>query len=142
MWKQLFQATWKTHKSRYSSIISNIGRHRNLVDSQASIAQIEAFQESRKVDDARFYAEIEAEDMNRFREVYKWLKPANVETDQYQYLKLRADYPGTGRWLLDNQNFKDWFSPQFPTIPPLLWLNGMPGAGKNTIPVYFMNQRC
>ncbi|KAF2178004.1 putative zinc finger protein [Zopfia rhizophila CBS 207.26] len=133
LWKQLFDATWKTYKSRFSGIISNMARHRNLIESQASLSQIEAFQESRRIEDDRFDAQMRNENLGRSRAVYGWLKAANVDTDQYHFSKIRADYPGTGKWLLDNSTFKDWFNHQFPMIPPLLWLNGIPGAGKTIL---------
>lgn len=60
----------------------------------------------------------------------RWLNPAPVENQQFENAKIRADYPGTGQWLLNNKTFIDWFSPLYPTIPPLLWLNGKPGAGR------------
>src|SRR6266480_7825722 len=99
-----------------------MARHRSLIESQASISQIEDFQESRRIEDDRFETEMKNEDLRRSRAVYNWLRATNVDTDQYRFSKIRADYPGTGRWLLDNTSFKEWFDLQFPTIPPLLWL--------------------
>ena len=107
-----------------------MARHRSLIESQASLSQIEDFQESRKIEDDRFAAAMENEDLRQSKAVYDWLRAASVDSDQYHYTKIRADYPGSGRWILDNASFKEWFDPQFPTIPPLLWLNGIPGAGK------------
>jgi hypothetical protein len=96
-----------------------MARHRGLIESQASLSQIEDFQEVRRFDDLR-----------QSQSVYSWLRPSNVMNDQYHHIKLRASYPGTGRWLLQNHTFKEWFDPQYPTIPPLLWLTGIPGGGK------------
>lgn len=106
-----------------------MGRHQQLIESQASIAQIEEFREARKTDEERYEKDVRNEDLRRKQIVNHWLRAADVETDQYEHCKVRADYPGTGRWLLSNSLFKQWFDPRFPVIPPLLWLCGIPGAG-------------
>ncbi|KAF2492653.1 hypothetical protein BU16DRAFT_551492 [Lophium mytilinum] len=133
LWKQMFDATWKTYKSRFSGIISNMSRHRSLIERQATLSQIEDFQESRRIENDRFEAEIKNEELRRSHSVYNWLNATSIDTDQYHLSKIRADYPGTGRWLLANPTFHDWFNPQFGAIPPLLWLNGIPGAGKSIL---------
>lgn len=134
-WQLLFDETWKICKSRFSNISSNISRRRSLIESQANPSQIEDVhkdvQHSRQIEDSRF----EAEDLSRLRIVYRWLQGtnSNVEIDQHDFSKIREEYPGTGRWLLDNTTFGEWFNPQFPTIPPLIWISGKPGAGKTIL---------
>lgn len=63
--------------------------------------------------------------------VCHWLSAIDPAADQDRFSRIRADYAhaGTGRWLLDNQTFKEWFDPRFATIPPLVRLTGLPGAG-------------
>ncbi|KAK4867343.1 hypothetical protein LT330_000853 [Penicillium expansum] len=133
LWKQLWHATWKTQQSRFSNVISGMARHRALIESQASLSQIADSQESRRLVDDRHNAEVQYQSLRRSRTVFNWLRAPDVEGHQYNLTKTRADYPGTGRWLLDNQAFKDWFDPNYPSIPPLLWLNGIPGAGKTVL---------
>jgi hypothetical protein len=128
-WRQLFKDTWKTLKFRFSSIVSDIGRHRSLVESEASSSQIEEFHESQRTEDRRFETGMKDEDLRRSEAVYDWLRATNIDTDHYRFSETRKGNPGTGRWLLENPTFKKWFDPQFPAIPPLLWLNGIPGAG-------------
>lgn len=69
------------------------------------------------------------EEMAQTVVVSQWLKSPHTDLDQYNFTKVRADYPDSGTWLLDNQSFKEWFDPSFPKIPPLLWINGIPGSG-------------
>lgn len=128
-WMQLFKDTWKTPKLRFSSIVSEIGRHRSLVESEASPSQIEDFHGSRRTEDHRFKSEMKDEDLRRSQAVYNWLRATNIETDQFHFSEIRKENPDAGRWLLENRSFKKWFDPRFPAIPPLLWLNGIPGAG-------------
>ncbi|KAI1736472.1 putative zinc finger protein [Xylaria scruposa] len=132
-WQQVFRESWDTCKSRFSSIISNIARYGSLIESQASPTQIAELQKSildcREIEDNQ----IDEQDLQRIRDTHSWLRAANVEIDQDNHAKTRAQYPGTGRWLLESTFFKEWFDPRFPTIPPLLWLNGIPGAGKTIL---------
>ena len=130
MWKQLFQATWKTHKTRFDDLISGIRRHGDLIVNQANLSSIKASLEERKVSDRRFKEIADAESGRKLRELQGWLRAPNVANDQHEFSRLRSEYPGTGRWLLDNQKFKDWFAPLCQSIPPVLWLNGIPGAGE------------
>lgn len=133
LWKQLWHATWKTQQSRFSSIISGMARHRALIESQAGLSEIADSQESRRLVDDRHNAEVQYESLRRSRTVFNWLRAPDVDGNQYNLTQMRANNPGTGRWLLDNQAFKDWFDPNYPKIPPLLWLNGIPGAGKTVL---------
>jgi hypothetical protein len=75
---------------------------------------------------------MEVEDLKRRQTVYTWLKPIDMDSEQYHLNKIRGRRPpGTmpGRWLLDHMTFKEWFDPQFTMLPTLLWLYGAPGAG-------------
>ncbi|KAI2626752.1 hypothetical protein GGR54DRAFT_483461 [Hypoxylon sp. NC1633] len=133
MWKQLWQATWKTHKSRFQPLIDDIRGHGNLVQAQATASQIEQYQKETAAQALQIQSITDTQEMQRLRELISWLGAPNVENDQYHYSKVRDECPGTGRWLLDIQVFKEWIDPRFPTIPPLLWMTGMPGAGKTIL---------
>ncbi|KAJ5608405.1 hypothetical protein N7537_005024 [Penicillium hordei] len=133
LWKQLWHATWKTQQSRFSNIISGMARYRALIESQAGLVQIADSQESHRLVDDWHNAEVQYESLRRSRTVFNWLRAPDVDGNQYNLTQTRANNPGTGSWLLDNQAFKDWFDPNYPKIPPLLWLNGIPGAGKTVL---------
>ncbi|KAL7933255.1 hypothetical protein V8C35DRAFT_305329 [Trichoderma chlorosporum] len=132
-WQSVFDETWKTCKHRFSSNISTIYRLRSLIESQANSSRIEELhnelENSRKTEDSGF----EDEDLRRLQSVHSWLDATNVDTDQHDFSKIRAEYPGTGRWLLDSTTFIEWFHPQCLIIPPLLWISGKPGAGKTIL---------
>jgi hypothetical protein len=129
LWRQVFGATWKNYRSKFAGIIRNLPRHQQLIESQANLIQIEESQQERRLEEMRFEASMEIEELQRLHAVSNWLKPTDVEADQTRFRKIRTAYPTTGRWLLKDQRFIDWFNPQYPAIPPLLWLNGRPGAG-------------
>ena len=81
-------------------------------------------------------SDIDEEDLRREQTVYTWLKPVDMENEQYHFKHIRkrcSPGPTPGRWLLEHMTFKEWFDPQFTTLPTLLWLHGHPGAGKCTL---------
>ncbi|KAI1772544.1 hypothetical protein F4818DRAFT_426298 [Hypoxylon cercidicola] len=133
MLKQLFQATWKTYKTRFQPLIDNIRGHGVLVQNQATLSQIEDYRKSTQAQNYQLQSILDEQENRRLREVLVWLSAPNVSNDQSYYSKIREEYPGTGRWLLDVPAFKEWFDPRCPTIPPLLWMTGMPGAGKTIL---------
>ncbi|KAK8130903.1 hypothetical protein PG984_007341 [Apiospora sp. TS-2023a] len=133
MWRQLFHATWDTYKSRFLPLIENIRGHGHLIQTQAALSQIEEFRRDQDHRNAQFNKIKESHEAQRLADLKSWLNPPNVENDQYDLVKLWKKYPGSGRWLLGKQSLKEWFDPLFPTIPPLLWMNGMPGAGKTVL---------
>jgi hypothetical protein len=92
-----------------------------------NIQEFQAFRNSCSSDEETFRVDLEKEDLRRRQAVHSWLKAVNMENDHYHFRKLQ--HPNTGRWLLENSSFIDWFSPEAPSLPTLLWLNGKPGAG-------------
>lgn len=128
MWKQLFQATWKNFRTRFSGIIDNFRRHKILIESQASIVQFEQFERARAVAEEEFKTIRVNEDKRRQIVVRDWLGSASTEADQEYYASIRAPYPETGRWLLEKKQVQTWLDPNSSSIP-YLWLTGIPGAG-------------
>lgn len=126
VWKKFFDCTWKTYKTRFSGLIENMYQHRTLIERQANMSEIEESRKAREESNTQLTAILEGQEQTRRDAVRNWLRPASFESDQNYYSGIRAEYPNTGKWLLDHENFKLWFDPRFPSIPPLLWLNGFP----------------
>jgi hypothetical protein len=55
-----------------------------------------------------------------------------MKVDQERYAEIRRDYPETGKWLLRNESVNFWLAPDSSAVSRI-WLNGIPGAGKNTL---------
>ncbi|KAF5628959.1 zinc finger C2H2-type integrase DNA-binding protein [Fusarium sp. NRRL 52700] len=133
LWERLFDVNWKTIKGGLLSIISNIVRHRDAIQNQANQSQMTASEET--YTEPVFESDPFGEENYRPQRlaVCHWLRSIDPAADQDLFSKVRAEYPGTGRWLLDNEDFKGWFNPLYARIPPLLWLTGLPGAGKTIL---------
>jgi hypothetical protein len=102
----------------------------DLVIHRGTVLQFNDFQNSCAMEDEKTSSEMDMEDLKRRQAIYTWLKAIDMENEQYHFANIRSQYPDTGRWLLEHMTFKEWFDPQFTTLPTLLWLHGKPGAGK------------
>ncbi|CVK85016.1 uncharacterized protein FMAN_01938 [Fusarium mangiferae] len=133
VWERLFDINWKTIKGALLSIVSEIVRHRDAIENQASQSQTTEFEETHT--EPIYQPDPFKEETFRPQRlaVCHWLRPIDPAADQDLFSKIRAEYPGTGRWLLDNETFKGWIDLQYARIPPLLWLTGLPGAGKTIL---------
>jgi hypothetical protein len=104
-------------------------QHRHLIESQASLVEFVEVQKVREIAEIEFQNARNADIDRRRSKVLQWLSPASSQIIQEGCEKARAEYPGTGQWLFSNERFSKWFHPDF-CQSPLLWLSGIPGAGK------------
>jgi hypothetical protein len=100
-----------------------------LVESQATLIQFDQFEQARITQEKEFQIMRQNEEKRQTIAVRDWLSAANTEADQENYGEIRAQYPGTGYWLLQRRHVQAWLDPNSPSTP-LLWLNGIPGAGE------------
>ncbi|KAJ7067256.1 ankyrin repeat-containing domain protein [Mycena amicta] len=72
-------------------------------------------------------------DENKRKQLKKWLQPANVALSD----RDAADkcHPGTGLWLLQSTEFKDWIY----ASNSFLWLEGISGSGKTILSSTIIN---
>ncbi|KAK7397580.1 hypothetical protein QQX98_013055 [Neonectria punicea] len=131
-WKQLFQATWKGFAFKLEELKDNMRRHGRLVESQASIVQFDETQKQRRLAEISFQGLQNVYFRQRLHDVKQWLSPYNSKLQHDMCAKAKAECPGSGAWLLGDNRFKAWFDPIYCTTP-LLWLNGIPGAGKTVL---------
>ncbi|KAI0539486.1 ankyrin repeat-containing domain protein [Xylaria digitata] len=74
---------------------------------------------SRKTDD-RYLKE-------KREKLLRWFKTSDPE--QNHLTSRESHEPGTGQWIFENENFKRWVN----HTGGLLWLHGIPGAGKTVL---------
>lgn len=100
--------------------------HRSIIIGNTTLAEYRSNRKNRQKS-----MEERSDEMNEqhFRELRTWLQGADFE-DDHDILR-RAQIQGTGRWLFDNTQFKKWFDPM--SKHTLLWMNGLPGAGKSVL---------
>jgi hypothetical protein len=129
-WQMLFETLWKDFNGRFSSIIESLTRHSDLVDKEATSIDIA---EARVW---RMRAQEELEDRERDKGLLQlnrsinWLRTEDSlqlpDDDLYRFSETRLK--GTCKWILRDKIIVDWRKDD--EHNPLVWLNGMPGAGK------------
>jgi hypothetical protein len=126
--------------SKIDHLRASIGQQRSFIESHVVLSQsknlsslhLDTLTEFTKLQDLRISARAEfqrarkAEQDRRRDRIQQWLHAVDSYARHQDAAKLR--YAGTGEWLLADDRFKQWLSLDH-CADPLLWLNGMPGAG-------------
>ena len=127
-WKQLFRSLWKDFRTRFQSILDNLRRHKDLIESQASLAQYQSSRLARQQAETEIQKIEEAVVKQQLVSVRDWLCSAKFKNDQEYYVSVRAHHIDFGSWLHCNPRMRVWMDPSSSSVP-LLWLHGIPGAG-------------
>jgi hypothetical protein len=128
-WKQLFTATWKDFQASFKPILGDILRHRELIESTASLERLQEARDARLQSQTKFAAIELGQNHTKMLDVIQWLSATDSDTDQEVFTSTRHDIPDTGRWILNETKVKSWLDPNQSSVP-IIWLNGKPGAGK------------
>jgi hypothetical protein len=70
---------------------------------------------------------------DRARDILQWISAADYGTQQSDFFQRQQD--GTGQWLLDSAEYKNWCS----NDGAMLYCHGMPGAGKTIMTSIVVN---
>ena len=135
VWRQLFQANWKGFSSDITMLKENLRRHKQLIESRASLIEFENVKHLRLLADASFRDLKEAESKRRKASLFQWLSCPGVEAAHERHIEVRAGNPQSCRWILREDLFQRWFDRLYCSTP-LLWINGKPGAGSQTSNIY------
>ncbi|CAN9189995.1 unnamed protein product [Alternaria alternata] len=113
-----------------------------LFGSRAALEQFDTLVATSSLEEAKFNAAIDSENLGRRHAVYAWMKPTNMENDQEYLRRIRLAYPGTCCWLLNDMTFREWFEYEenISTASNLLWLNGKPGSGKTVLASFVVEE--
>ncbi|ORY19419.1 hypothetical protein BCR34DRAFT_128195 [Clohesyomyces aquaticus] len=138
-WKQLFQATWRTFRTDFNAIISNLQSHRRLLDSQAifigvsqTMKSMTELYEIRRMLEEECTKRQEEEAKSRHLAVINWLCAADSVSDHEEAISVQENNADSGIWFFEQETIRDWID-QSPSAEPVLWINGRPGAGKTIL---------
>ncbi|KAK5056111.1 hypothetical protein LTR84_012664 [Exophiala bonariae] len=128
--RQLYHATWRTLGKNIEEITTSLQRHKSIIETQATLVEYEQFQAFRAQTKAEF-AELQISERDRrYARVQDWLSP--IDSRARDEAASRERFLDTGLWLLQDDRFRHWFLAD-QCMDPLLWLCGMPGAGKTIL---------
>jgi hypothetical protein len=131
-WKKLFTATWKDFQESFKPILNDLVRHRELIESTASLERIQESRDAQLHFQASFAALEQEQVHTRTLAVISWLSAADSDADQTTFSAARHDIPNTGRWILDAPSIQAWLNPNNASTP-IVWVNGKPGVGESGI---------
>ncbi|KAF8454287.1 hypothetical protein BDZ91DRAFT_842142, partial [Kalaharituber pfeilii] len=131
-WNIIFRAAWKDLTNRLKQIREKLSWHKELIESQASIAEFKEAKQARELERRAFEREEDENRRRRMVEITNWLAAADSREDQDNFEALRHAYPGTGSWVLKDERIKRWLDASNITDTEL-WLFGKPGAGKTVL---------
>ncbi|KAF3808322.1 hypothetical protein GCG54_00006943 [Colletotrichum gloeosporioides] len=137
-WKNAFNATWNTFKTQFDPIMQSLKKRRELLDSvkvSASLDQIHVMRrEMRDVyQEQTRAADKSARENHRSRMalIKEKIGAPDYDLDQ-QAASQRREEVDSGKWVFGEPEYVSWSS----TISldhSVLYLNGIPGAGKSTL---------
>ena len=136
-WKKVGKAfTWPFEKEETLGILGNIERQKllfTLARQNDHIALTEAIKSEtgflhKKTDEiGEGVARLELSDKQH--KIRLWLSGADPSLNYNQALRKRHE--GTGKWLIEDDIFRDW--KQDPGSDSIIWLYGIPGCGKTIL---------
>ncbi|KAI0105552.1 WD40 repeat-like protein [Nemania sp. FL0031] len=137
-WEVMFKSVWKTFNSKFGPILQSLKNRRNLLDSEKISAGLYELHDLRK-NYAKLYDEWiqrneeEAKDKHRARvtRIRDDLGPPDYGEDQEIAMDGRHD-DNSGKWIIADSIFEKW-SNNDRARNDVLYVNGIPGAGKTTL---------
>jgi hypothetical protein len=125
----------------FDDVFRNIERSKQLLLTSADIAHFQEAQEARlKFQDYTREQRDRAGIERKFR-VRSWLKPHLHITQHHDLCKVRQQYPKTTKWIFQELAWKDWLRRSRDTTR-VLWLSGIPGAGKRGVGIACRQDVC
>src|SRR5213078_3809079 len=110
----------------FKPILSDLLRHRELIESAANLEQIQELRDARLQSQASFAALEQEQNRTKTLAVINWLSAADAYIDQDAFAATRHNIPNTGRWILEEPKIKDWLDSS-QSLLTTVWLNGKPG---------------
>jgi len=127
-WTYIFESIWPRHKARIDLIGKNIEQHSLLMSNEIQLEHVRESYKARTEALEEWERAREFQERQDFNNVEVYLSAYRYEPELHRLLNVVTR--GTGSWLSRNKDFTRWLDASDDS-KPLLWLQGIPGAGKN-----------
>ncbi|KAH6876383.1 hypothetical protein B0T10DRAFT_198406 [Thelonectria olida] len=128
--KIVFEMLWPSRREKIKIVAKHIDHHRMLMRNEVRLEEIREANEAREQALKHFALTEENAIIQEYSNLRAHVSPKDYDADLYRF---HGDvYDGTGKWLFRDQSFKDW-TDLTKTSPRILWLKGIPGAGKTLL---------
>lgn len=126
--RQIFQETWPKYKTKFGPIIDNLKQHKQLVEGRITFTQLEMAIGNGQKALEDLDTQRRSNENIQHRAVRCWLNSADVQVDQESASSVLFTNDKAGKWLIQHHLFQAW--QDFNNKDSLLWLTGIPGAGR------------
>lgn len=123
-WRVFLHSTWADFEKRFGVYRTKLEESSRLVMHSGQALQLgKVLQISEEQDRLR-----EQEVVQQRKDFLHWLDALDFERKHKELFRKRCT--GTGTWLLDRPEFRNWYQD---ASSPMLWCYGVPGAGKSVL---------
>ncbi|KAL2130332.1 hypothetical protein VTI74DRAFT_6583 [Chaetomium olivicolor] len=123
----VFESVWPRQRVRIDAVVSLIERHTTWMRSEVTTQRIREEREFRTTSLAHFNKEQDFQELQKFQTLKTRVSP-QIYDDRLDWLLNRSCKTSAG-WLVSDPSFLEWLDMSKPATR-LLWLRGIPGAGK------------
>ena len=131
-WRQVFGSIWKNFNTRFQHILEDLRRHKQLIESQATALHFRQYNADRQLIIENLQHLEDAESDRRYLGLLQWLMPVGIRSDHEAITEVWREFPRSGEWIFRNPKYSTWRTDDVPRSP-ILWLRGIPGAGKTVL---------
>ena len=122
-----FESLWPRHGDKISLVQSNIERHKLLLNSEVTVASISDAYAAHSLALKEYEINQEHREQQQFESLKTSLSP-RLYDDELERISERS-CRNTNQWVYQEDVICKWCSCNGDNVP-ILWLNGIPGAGK------------
>lgn len=131
-WKLASKLTCHTFGDLFDDVLRKLGRSKELLFHMASVVGFQEAQESRLLCTKEFEVQAKRDCKHRSLTVMEWLSPELCDLQHEEIQEKRLGFPNTTQWIYKTTAMLNWLR-RDSTTNPILWLIGIPGAGKEPI---------
>ena len=100
---------WKDFETKFGGILKRLARHKDLVESRASVSQYRVYRED--ITEMKFKLDeiVSEQTTKKLTAVKEWLAVGSIQDEDHtKFTEIRKTYQGTTRWITKNDQIKDW----------------------------------
>ncbi|KAH6964634.1 hypothetical protein DER45DRAFT_610955 [Fusarium avenaceum] len=128
--KVVFEMFWPSHRDRIQVVVKHMASHRDLIKKEVRMEEIRRADELRNRELLHFVQTEENNVAQEYASHRAQISPKNYDRDLYRFSESVCN--GTGKWLFRDLSFQNWLANK-ERAKPILWLRGIPGAGKTLL---------
>jgi hypothetical protein len=133
VWEALFRYSWKAFNPQFKGLLDSLARQKSLLKSEKSEEFVLEAETSHgpaenHSDRMRNQCNQVDEEWWRLKSIIDKIDAPNCDTDQNAASEQRKESQ-SGRWVLQKDDFQAWCNVTNAGSNPLLYINGIPGAG-------------